>query len=153
MIDQSRIFTGRKEHFGFPLSCILSRQPARHNSRFASSPPLRFGPPGVRSGTQPTVVVAKGKNLTVACSRAVRMVKESLRPETIQVGRCKEFFRSQVSVLSGKDSFAPKEYFPLLAFRTSERKPDTLEFPRDFRDSEYEPRKATLWHSYCHVGP
>jgi hypothetical protein len=67
MIDQSRIFAGRKRQFGFPLSYILSRQPARHNSRYASSPPLRFGPPGVRSGTQPTVGVAKGKNLTVAC--------------------------------------------------------------------------------------
>lgn len=31
-------------------------------------------------------------------SRAVRMVKESLRPETIQLGRCKEFFRTQVTV-------------------------------------------------------
>ena len=68
MIDQSCIFAGRKRQFGFPLSYILSRQPARHNSRFASSPPLRFGPAGVRSGTQPTVVVAKGKNLTVACN-------------------------------------------------------------------------------------
>src|ERR1043166_3914704 len=45
----------------FPLSCILSRQPARTTLRCASSPPLRFGPAGVRSGTQPTVVVAKGK--------------------------------------------------------------------------------------------
>jgi len=45
----------------FPLSCILSRQPARTTLRFAPSPPLRFGPAGVRSGTQPTVVVAKGK--------------------------------------------------------------------------------------------
>ena len=31
-------------------------------------------------------------------SRAVRMVKESLRPETIQLGRWKEFFRPQVTV-------------------------------------------------------
>lgn len=45
----------------FPLSCILSRQPARTTLRFAPSPPLRFGPAGVRSGTQPTVIVAKGK--------------------------------------------------------------------------------------------
>ena len=58
-------------------------------------------------------------------SRAVRMVKESLRPETIQLGRCKEFFRSQASRGGGKDSFAPKESLTLLAFRTSERKPDT----------------------------
>jgi len=65
-------------------------------------------------------------------SRAVRMVKESLRVETIQLGRCKEFFRSRVRVRSGKDSFAPKESFPLFAFHRSERKPDTSEFPRDF---------------------
>jgi hypothetical protein len=82
-----------------------------------------------------------------------RRAKESLRPETIQLGRCKEFFRSRVRVRSGKDSFAPKESFPLLAFRTSERKPYTFEFPRNFRDSEYGPRKAKLWHRSCHVGP
>ncbi len=98
MIDQSRIFTGRKQHFGSPVSCILSRQSARHNSRYASSLPLRFGPPGVRSGTQPTVVVAWGEKPNCRVSRAVRMVKESVRPETIQLGRCKEFFRSQVTV-------------------------------------------------------
>ena len=69
----------------FPLSCILSRQPARTTLRFASSPPLRFGPAGVRSGTQPTVVVAKGKSLIVACSRALSEIK------------------------SVRDSFAPKE--------------------------------------------
>jgi hypothetical protein len=67
LIDQSRIFAGRNGNSVSLLSCILSRQPVRHNSRYASSPPLRFGPPGVRSGTQPTVVVAKGKSLTVAC--------------------------------------------------------------------------------------
>src|SRR5215207_10182479 len=38
--------------FRFPLSCILSRQPARHNSRYASSPPLRFGPPGLSRVTR-----------------------------------------------------------------------------------------------------
>ena len=68
----------------------------------------------------------------------VRMVKESLRPKTIQVGRWKEFRHSQATLKSGKDSFAPKESFPLLAFHTSERKPDTVEFSRDFRDSECE---------------
>ena len=43
------------------LARIVSRQPARTTLRFAPSPPLCFGPAGVRSGTQPTVIVAKGK--------------------------------------------------------------------------------------------
>jgi hypothetical protein len=47
-----------------------------------------------------TITTAKQAKFRAACraSRAVRMVKESLRPETIQLGRCKEFFRSQVTV-------------------------------------------------------
>jgi conjugative relaxase-like TrwC/TraI family protein len=40
----------------------------------------------------------KAKFRACRVSRAVRMVKESLRPETIQLSRCKEFFRPQVTV-------------------------------------------------------
>jgi hypothetical protein len=69
-------------------------------------------------------------------SRAVRMVKESLRLETMQLGRWKEFRHSQVTVSGVKDSFAPKGFFPFLTSQASERKPDTIEFPRDFRHSE-----------------
>ena len=65
-------------------------------------------------------------------SRAVRMVKESLRPETMQLGRWKEFRHSQVTVSGGKNSFAPKESLTLFGFRRSERKPDTFEFPSNF---------------------
>ena len=46
-----------------------------------------------------TITTAKqAKFRACRVSRAVRMVKESLRPETIQLGRCKEFFRPQVTV-------------------------------------------------------
>jgi hypothetical protein len=45
----------------FSPRCILSRQPARTSLRFAATAALRFAPPGVRSGTLPTVGVAKGK--------------------------------------------------------------------------------------------
>ena len=84
-----------------------------------------------------TITTAKqAKFRACRVSRAVRMVKGSLRLETIQLGRCKEFFHSQVSGGGGKDSFAPKGSLTFLAFRTSERKPDTIEFPRDFRHSE-----------------
>jgi hypothetical protein len=64
------------------------------------------------------------------------MVKESLRLETMQLGKWKEFRHSQVTVSGGKNSFAPKGFFPFLASQASERKPDTIEFPRDFRHSE-----------------
>ena len=77
-----------------------------------------------------TITTAKqAKFRACRVSRAVRMVKESLRLETMQLGRWKEFRHSQVTVRDGKDSFAPKESLTLLAFRTSERKPDTIEFP------------------------
>ena len=62
----------------FPLRCILSRQPARTTLRFAPSPPLRFGPAGVRSSTQPTVVVAKGKITNCRVLRA-RITGEIVR--------------------------------------------------------------------------
>jgi hypothetical protein len=81
------------------------------------------------------------------------MVKESLRLETMQLGRWKEFRHSQVTVSGGKNSFAPKGFFPFLTSQASERKPDTIEFPRDFRHSEYAPSKVKLWHNYCNVGP
>ena len=46
-----------------------------------------------------TITTAKqAKFRDCRASRAVRMVKESLRPETMQLGRCKEFFRPQVTV-------------------------------------------------------
>jgi len=46
-----------------------------------------------------TITTAKqAKFRACRVSRAVRMVKESLRPETIQLGSCKEFFRPQVTV-------------------------------------------------------
>jgi hypothetical protein len=46
-----------------------------------------------------TITTAKqAKFRACRVSRAVRMVKESLRPETIQLGVCKEFFRPQVTV-------------------------------------------------------
>jgi hypothetical protein len=64
------------------------------------------------------------------------MVKESLRLETMQLGMWKEFRHSQATLKSGKDSFAPKGFFPFLASQASERKPDTIEFLRDFRHSE-----------------
>jgi hypothetical protein len=64
------------------------------------------------------------------------MVKESLRLETMQLGKWKEFRHSQVTVSGGKNSFAPKGFFPFLTSQASERKPDTIEFPRDFRHSE-----------------
>ena len=154
LINRSKPHVCRAQRqFGFPLSCILSRQPARHNSRYASSPPLRFGPSGVRSGTQPTVVVAKGKNPNCRVSRAVRIAKEFLRLKTMQLGRWKEFRHSQVRVRGVKNSFAPKGFLPFLASQTSERKPNTTEFPSNFLDSEYGPRQAKLWHRSCHVGP
>jgi hypothetical protein len=81
------------------------------------------------------------------------MVKESLRLETMQLGKWKEFRHSQVTVSGVKDSFAPKGFFPFLTAQASERKPDTFEFPRDFRHSEYGPREAKVWHNYCNVGP
>jgi hypothetical protein len=84
-----------------------------------------------------TITTAKqAKFRACRVSRAVRMVKESLRPETMQLGRWKEFRHSQVTVSGGKNSFAPKGFFPFLASQASERKPDTFEFPRDFRHSE-----------------
>jgi hypothetical protein len=86
-------------------------------------------------------------------SRAVPIAKEFLRLKTMQLGRCKEFFRSQATLKSGKDSFAPKESFPLFAFHSSERKPDTFEFSSDLRESECQSGKAKLWHKSCHVGP
>jgi hypothetical protein len=60
------------------------------------------------------------------------MVKEFLRLKTMQLGRWKEFRHSQVRVSGGKNSFAPKGFFPFLASQTSERKPDTTEFPSNF---------------------
>jgi hypothetical protein len=80
-----------------------------------------------------TITTAKqAKFRACRVSRAVRMVKESLRLETMQLGRWKEFRHSQVTVSGGKNSFAPKGFFPFLASQASERKPDTIEFPRDF---------------------
>ena len=64
-----------------PLSCILSRQPARTTLRCAPSPTLRFGPPGVRSGTQPTERVAKGKMTNCRVLRALRKFRKIHAPQ------------------------------------------------------------------------
>ena len=45
----------------FPFSGIVSRQPARTTLRFRSESAADASASGVRSGTQPTVMVAKGK--------------------------------------------------------------------------------------------
>ena len=53
---------------------------------------------GVHQILKTITTVKQAKFRACRVSRAVRMVKESLRPETIQLGRCKEFFRPQVTV-------------------------------------------------------
>jgi|SRR5215212_7040336 len=53
-----------------------------------------------------TITTAKqAKFRACRVSRAVRMVKKSLRPETIQLGRCKEFFRPPSYGLKWKGFF------------------------------------------------
>ena len=64
----------------FSPRCILSRQPARTSLRFAATAALRFAPPGVRSGTLPTVGVAKGKIAKCRVSAPFADFKNSWTP-------------------------------------------------------------------------
>ena len=59
--SEQTLFSGEIYACTFSLSCILSRQPARTTLRFRSESAADAPASGVRSSTQPTVGVAKGK--------------------------------------------------------------------------------------------
>jgi len=88
----------------------------------------RFGPPGVRSSTQPTVRVAKGKWLIVACYAPELLLKT---PESRRCERITDNFRSS---LTGPPTA---------------RKTDTSKFARHLRDSDHELLKLGMWHNSC----
>jgi hypothetical protein len=77
----------------FPLRCILSRQPARTTLRFRSESSADATASGVRSSTQPTVGVAKGKMTNCRVLRA-RITGEIVR-NLFETPRSRRFFPSQ----------------------------------------------------------
>jgi hypothetical protein len=64
----------------FPFSGIVSRQPARTTLRFRSESAADASASGVRSGTQPTVMVAKGKIVNCRVLRAISQTARFLGP-------------------------------------------------------------------------
>ena len=102
---------------------------------------LRFGPPGVRSGTQPTVVVAKGKMTNCRVLRALRRLRKILAPQiTLEADKLPLHSQLCFTSLALHSLVQPKAV-----------KLTAIEFPRYLRVSERELFNTQTWHNLCNA--